>query len=89
MVSSLAPTPKPPRGRRGRNIMTGIMLAGQMPTLEHARNGHVGRVWRVWLTYNDDFTVGSYLRLDGDGQILRQVVHNGKIIKTEVIKGEE
>ena len=89
MVSSLAPTPKPPKSKRGKNVMTGITLAGQMPALEHARNGHVGRVWRLWLSYNDDFSSGSYLRLDENGQILRQIIHNGRIVKTEVIKGEE
>lgn len=89
MVSSLAPTPKPPKAKRGRNVMTGITLAGQMPTLEHARNGHAGRVWRLWLSYNDDYTSGMFLRLDDNGEILRQVIHNGKFLKSEVIKEAE
>lgn len=66
--------------------MTGLTLAGQLPVLEHARDGHSGRIWRVWMAYNDHYDSGSYLKLAEDGTITRCVVHSGKIVKQEVIK---
>lgn len=87
MVSKTrAPTPKPPGKKHGRNIMTGITLIGQLPALEHARNGHAGRVWRLWLSYNEAYDTGVYLQLSEDGGILRQVVHENKVIKSDRIK---
>jgi hypothetical protein len=71
---------------RGKNVMTGLTLAGQLPVLEHARDGHNGRIWRVWMTYNDHYDSGSYLKLADDGTITRCVVHGGKIVKQELIK---
>lgn len=61
--------------------MTGLTLAGQLPVIEHARAGHVGKVWRVWMTYNDTYDTGSYLQLADDGSIVRVVVLGGRIIK--------
>lgn len=66
--------------------MTGLTLAGQLPVIEHARNGHSGRIWRVWMTYNDHYDTGSYLQLEDDGVIRRTIVYGGKIVKQEVIK---
>lgn len=86
MTSKLSPTVKPPKARHGKNTMTGITLAGQLPAIEHARDGHNGRVWRVWISYNDRYDEGMYLQLENDGAILRRVVYGGKITTTEVIK---
>lgn len=90
MVSKrIAPTPKPPKARHGRNIMTGITLIGQLPAAEHVRKGHTGKVWRLWLSYNEHYDTGVYLELLPDGGILRQVVQGNKIVKSDRVKDED
>jgi hypothetical protein len=90
MVSTKpTPTVKPPKARHGRNVVTGITLIGQLPAVEHVRKGHTGKVWRLWLSYNEYYDTGVYLELLPDGGILRQVVQNNKLIKTDRIKDED
>lgn len=66
--------------------MTGLTLVGQLPVIEHAKNGHAGRIWRVWMSYNDTYDSGVYLQLADDGTITRVIVHGGKIQKFEIVK---
>lgn len=86
MVSKIAPTPKPPKARRGRNVMLGITLMGQLPVLEHARNGHAGRLWRLWLSYDDNYENGLFFELYDDGSVRRFVVSGGKTGKSVLVK---
>ena len=86
MVSKPSPTVAKPKARRGRNVMTGLTLAGQLPVIEHARAGHAGYVWRVWMAYNDNYDTGTYLQLADDGTITRCIVYQNKITKQEVVK---
>lgn len=86
MVSRLAPTPKPPRKFKAKHVMTGLTLAGQMPVLEHVRNGHEGKVWRVWLSYDDHYENGVYLQLGKNGDIYRYVVTDKTVRRGECIK---
>lgn len=83
----IAPTPTPPKPFRKRHEIVGITLIGQMPALEHVRKGHAGRVWRVWLSYNDDYSAGVYLELHDDGSIWRYAISEGRITKQDAIKG--
>lgn len=87
MVSRVTPAPKAPRAKHKKNVMTGITLAGQMPALEHVRNGHAGKSWRVWLSYDDKYETGVYLALSDDGSIHRYVLVSGAIKKVDMIKG--
>lgn len=89
MVSRIAPPPKPPKGKRRGNVVTGITLIGQIPALEHVKNGHDGKRWRVWLSYDDDYTSGVYLQLEPDGSIVRYSVLRGKINKVVTIKDKD
>lgn len=89
MVSRVTPPPKPPKARHKKNVMTGIILAGQMPALEHVKNGHEGRVWRVWLSYDDRYENGMYLQLGNNGDIFRYVVVGGLVKKADRIKDED
>lgn len=86
MVSPVTPPPKPPKARHKRNAMVGITLVGQMPALEHCKEGHSGYVWRLWLSYDDRYENGMYLRLGNDGEVTRFVVIGGKIRKVDTIK---
>lgn len=62
--------------------MTGITLAGQLPVVEYQNNGS----WRLWTSYNDDYSTGAYLELGTSGEIKRVLVYNKKVTKTEIIK---
>ena len=89
MVSSLAPVPKPPKPRRARNKVTGITLVGQMPAVEHVRKGRAGYCWRMWLSYDDDYSTGVYLELNTDGSIWRYAISEGRIVKGDEIKDKD
>lgn len=60
-----------------------------MPALEHAKAGHAGKVWRVWLSYDDKYRNGVYLKLCDNGAIFRCIVRDGQIKKTELIKDRD
>lgn len=80
----MTPIHMPEKTPRGREL-TGVSLVGQLPVLEHARNGHAPRVWKLWTSYDDTLTQGVYLELLGDGAINRCTVSDGKV-KREQIK---
>lgn len=89
MVSRVTPAPKPPEPKHKRNVMTGITLIGQMPALECVRRGHAGKVWRVWLAYDDKYENGVFLELKEDGSIVRYGVTGGALRKISLVKGPD
>jgi hypothetical protein len=66
--------------------MLGITLMGQLPVLEHAKNGHAGRLWRLWLSYDDNYENGLFFELYDDGSVRRFVVSGGKTGKSVLVK---
>jgi hypothetical protein len=66
--------------------MLGITLMGQLPVLEHARNGHAGRLWRLWLSYDDNYENGLFFELYDDGSVRRFTVSGGKTGKSVLVK---
>jgi len=38
-------------------------------------------IWRIWISYNNDVTSGTYLELYPDGQVDRVTVNNNDIME--------
>jgi len=53
----------------------------KQPFAEFVRDGSSHRAsWRIWLSFNNDITSGTYLELNQDGSCDRITVNNGQII---------
>ena len=58
-----------------KRIFTGIDFCGQPQLLEFRRFGETVPRWILWLAYNPDRTLGTYLVLNEDGSIWRETVY--------------
>jgi hypothetical protein len=60
-----------------------IIGGHQIPVARYARMG----IWHVWLSYNRDYSAGTYLRLMPDGRVFSDTISADGTLSTGTIKG--